>query len=65
MYDGHREKRIDIGLRLGGAVLGGASSLAVSSLAALHLCRTASRPRHRRPLACRRRLPLRQPGTAL
>ncbi|HEY0594324.1 hypothetical protein [Sphingopyxis sp.] len=37
MYDGHREKRIDTGLRLGGALLGGASSLAVWRLAALHL----------------------------
>lgn len=37
MYDGRREKRIDIGLRLGGAALGGFASLAVSSLAALHL----------------------------
>jgi hypothetical protein len=37
MYDRHREKRIDIGLRLGGAMLGGASSLALRKLASLHL----------------------------
>ncbi|WP_447753090.1 hypothetical protein [Sphingopyxis fribergensis] len=37
MHDGHHGKRIDFGLRLGGAALGILSALAVSSLAALHL----------------------------